>query len=86
MIILFVIKEFKEGRNHSQTAPKVLFSEYPPTELEGTDVARGDNIGYITFGKWYLRFRVDETKSYVLIFISFYFFFFLQFSRNVTPM
>jgi len=44
------MQEFKEGRRASQTAPQVLFSHKdPPRELEGTDAARGDNIGYITF-------------------------------------
>jgi len=44
------MQEFKEGRKASQTAPQVLFSHKdPPRELEGTDAARGDNIGYITF-------------------------------------
>lgn len=44
------IQEFREGRRASQTAPQVLFSHKdPPRELEGTDAARGDNIGYITF-------------------------------------
>jgi len=44
------MQEFKEGRKASQTAPQVLFSHKdPPQELEGTNAARGDNIGYITF-------------------------------------
>jgi len=44
------MQEFKEGRRASQTAPQVLFSHKdPPRELEGTDAARGENIGYITF-------------------------------------
>jgi len=44
------MQEFREGRRASQTAPQVLFShKEPPQELEGTDAARGDNIGYITF-------------------------------------
>jgi len=44
------MQEFKEGRKASQTAPQVLFSHKdPPRELEGSDAARGDNIGYITF-------------------------------------
>lgn len=44
------MQEFKEGRKASQTAPQVLFSHKdPPRELEGTNAARGDNIGYITF-------------------------------------
>lgn len=44
------MQEFKEGRKASQTAPQVLFSHKdPPRELQGTDAACGDNIGYITF-------------------------------------
>jgi len=44
------MQEFKEGRRASQTAPQVLFSHKdPPSELAGTDAAKGDNIGYITF-------------------------------------
>ncbi|XP_070565070.1 actin-related protein 2/3 complex subunit 2-like [Ptychodera flava] len=44
------MQEFKEGRRASQTAPQVLFShKEPPLELQGTDAATGDNIGYITF-------------------------------------
>jgi len=44
------MQEFKEGRRASQTAPQVLFSHKdPPRELEGTDAAKGENIGYITF-------------------------------------
>ncbi|XP_066932361.1 probable actin-related protein 2/3 complex subunit 2 [Clytia hemisphaerica] len=44
------MQEFREGRRASQTAPQVLFShKEPPRELEGTNAARGDNIGYITF-------------------------------------
>ena len=46
------MQEFKEGRRGSQTAPQVLFSHAePPTELQGTDALKGDNVGYITFGK-----------------------------------
>ena len=45
------MKEFKEGRRGSQTAPQVLFSHAePPRELEGTDALTGANVGYITFG------------------------------------
>ncbi|XP_033097666.1 actin-related protein 2/3 complex subunit 2-like [Anneissia japonica] len=44
------MQEFKEGRKASQTAPQVLFShKEPPKELDSTDAATGDNIGYITF-------------------------------------
>lgn len=48
-----LVQEFKEGRRASHTAPQVLFSHRePPLELKDTDAAIGDNIGYITFGKW----------------------------------
>nr|XP_025709289.1 actin-related protein 2/3 complex subunit 2-like [Callorhinus ursinus] len=44
------MQEFKEGRRASPTAPQVLFSHRePPLELKDTNVAVGDNIGYITF-------------------------------------
>ena len=46
------MQEFKEGRRGSQTAPQVLFSHAePPIELQDTDALKGDNVGYITFGK-----------------------------------
>lgn len=44
------MQEFKEGRRASHTAPQVLFSHRePPMELQDTDAAVGDNIGYVTF-------------------------------------
>jgi len=44
------MQEFKEGRRNYQQAPQVLFSHKdPPSELQNTDAATGDNIGYITF-------------------------------------
>ncbi|KAH0621260.1 hypothetical protein JD844_022351 [Phrynosoma platyrhinos] len=53
------MQEFKEGRRASHTAPQVLFSHRePPLELKDTDAAVGDNIGYITFGKW-VAFSAD---------------------------
>ena len=55
MIFLYIIcfQEFKEGRKASHGSPQVLFSHKdPPKELQGTDAAKGDNIGYITFGKF----------------------------------
>ena len=52
MYINFLLQEFKEGRRASHTAPQVLFShKEPPQELEGTNAASGDNVGYITFGE-----------------------------------
>lgn len=44
------MQEFKEGRRNYQQAPQVLFShKEPPSELQSTDAAMGDNVGYITF-------------------------------------
>jgi len=44
------MQEFKEGRRRYQQGPQVLFShKEPPMELQGTNAATGDNIGYITF-------------------------------------
>ncbi|XP_041365452.1 actin-related protein 2/3 complex subunit 2-like [Gigantopelta aegis] len=44
------MQEFKEGRRKYQQAPQVLFShKEPPQELQQTDAAVGDNVGYITF-------------------------------------
>jgi actin related protein 2/3 complex subunit 2 len=44
------MQEFKEGRRQYQQAPQVLYSHRePPMELQKTDAAVGDNIGYITF-------------------------------------
>lgn len=48
------IQEFREGRKASQTAPQVLYNVgEPPMELRDHQDARvGDNVGYITFGKY----------------------------------
>lgn len=47
------MQELKEGRKASHTAPQVLFSHRePPMELANTDARVGDNIGYVTFGKF----------------------------------
>ncbi|XP_015523391.1 actin-related protein 2/3 complex subunit 2 [Neodiprion pinetum] len=44
------LQELKEGRRASHTAPQVLFSHRePPLELQDSDAAVGDNVGYITF-------------------------------------
>lgn len=51
----FYLQEFAEGRRRYQQAPQVLFShKEPPLELAKTDAAVGDNIGYITFGRFSL--------------------------------
>uniref|UniRef100_A0A3P9KMD3 Arp2/3 complex 34 kDa subunit n=1 Tax=Oryzias latipes TaxID=8090 RepID=A0A3P9KMD3_ORYLA len=50
VIIGKVFMSSRRGRRASHTAPQVLFSHRePPLELEDTDAAVGDNIGYITF-------------------------------------
>ena len=57
------MQEFKEGRRGSQTAPQVLFSHAePPAELQGTDALKGDNVGYITFGKGWSEVRPVRTS------------------------
>lgn len=49
------MQELREGRRASHTAPQVLFSHRePPLELTNTDAKVGDNIGYVTFGKFLL--------------------------------
>lgn len=45
------LQELKEGRRASHTAPQVLFNHRePPLELQDSEAAVGDCIGYITFG------------------------------------
>lgn len=47
------MQELREGRRASHTAPQVLFTHRePPLELANTDAKVGDNIGYVTFGKF----------------------------------
>lgn len=47
------LQELKEGRRASHTAPQVLFNHRePPLELQDSEAAVGDCIGYITFGKY----------------------------------
>lgn len=51
------LQELKEGRRASHTAPQVLFNHRePPLELQDSEAAVGDCIGYITFGKENLKF------------------------------
>lgn len=46
------LQELKEGRRASHTAPQVLFNHRePPLELQDSEAAVGDCIGYITFGE-----------------------------------
>lgn len=57
------LQEFKEGRRRYQQAPQVLFSHMePPRELQGTDAAVGENIGYITF-VLFPRHTTGETRD-----------------------
>lgn len=59
------MQELKEGRRASHTAPQVLFSHRePPLELANTDARTGDNIGYVTFGEYCGRCRVDAQIAY----------------------
>ncbi|VEL43137.1 unnamed protein product [Protopolystoma xenopodis] len=45
------MQEFTEARRRLDRAPQVLYSgRVPPSELQGTSAATGDNIAYITFG------------------------------------
>jgi len=44
------MREFREGRKASATAPTVLFSnKEPPMGLQDTDARTGEGVGYITF-------------------------------------
>jgi len=53
------LQELKEGRRASHTAPQVLFNHRePPLELQDSEAAVGDCIGYITFGKENLKFTL----------------------------
>lgn len=55
------MQELKEGRRASHTAPQVLFSHRePPLELANTDARVGDNIGYVTFGKFAQNFLIFD--------------------------
>lgn len=85
------MQELKEGRRASHTAPQVLFSHRePPMELANTDARVGDNIGYVTFGKFnsavkqYTQSNIRYTQlfaiislkcSYLWYFIHFQYFF-----------
>lgn len=61
------MQEFKEGRRKYQQAPQVLFShKEPPQELQDTDARTGDNIGYITFGRYNFDF-FDKRKSCIML-------------------
>lgn len=44
------MREFREGKKASQTAPTVLFNnKEPPEDLKSTDARTGEGVGYITF-------------------------------------
>lgn len=54
------MQELREGRRASHTAPQVLFSHRePPLELANTDARVGDNIGYVTFGRYFIGFETN---------------------------
>ena len=62
------MQEFKEGRRASHTAPQVLFShKEPPLELINTDAKVGENIGYITFGKFFFFSKTFSIIIYLFI-------------------
>lgn len=67
LLCLAILQEFKEGRRKYQQAPQVLFShKEPPQELQDTDARTGDNIGYITFGRYNFDF-FDKRKSCIML-------------------
>lgn len=44
------MREFKEGKKASATAPTVIFSnKEPPSTLKDSDARTGEGVGYITF-------------------------------------
>ena len=44
------MREFREGKKASHTAPTVLFNnKEPPLGLKDTDARTGEGVGYITF-------------------------------------
>jgi len=44
------MREFREGKKASHTAPTVLFNnKEPPEDLKTTDARTGEGVGYITF-------------------------------------
>lgn len=70
------LQELKEGRRASHTAPQVLFNHRePPLELQDSEAAVGDCIGYITFGKniFYLLHDLDSLEFLILYFILYLF-------------
>ena len=51
---IFPFQEFKEGRKGNSQAPQVLYSKDVPQELTDTQALQGDNVGYITFGLFFV--------------------------------
>lgn len=44
------MREFREGKKASHTAPTVLFNnKEPPEDLKSTDARTGEGVGYVTF-------------------------------------
>lgn len=70
------MQELREGRRASHTAPQVLFTHRePPLELANSGAKIGDNIGYVTFGKFFflLLFLNFQLIFIVLFLFQFYF-------------
>jgi len=67
------LQELKEGRRASHTAPQVLFNHRePPLELQDSEAAVGDCIGYITFGEKTLKFifilfALNKSTSFIYL-------------------
>lgn len=65
------MQELREGRRASHTAPQVLFSHRePPMELSNSDARVGDNIGYVTFGKIYIKKSIPSLTIFFSSFVS----------------
>lgn len=69
------LQELKEGRRASHTAPQVLFNHRePPLELQDSEAAVGDCIGYITFGEQKLLYFFICYNNLILAIFLLYFF------------
>lgn len=66
------MQELKEGLRASHTAPPVLFSHRePPLELANTDARVGENIGYVTFGKYSFIILYSDLYACLICYILF---------------
>ena len=65
------MREFREGKKASHTAPTVLFNnKEPPLGLKDTDARTGEGVGYITFvlfPRHTNRYRCSRTKPQCLL-------------------